>query len=261
MSKMRQPAIHDRKGEPRSELTTLSYDFPANFTVPPHYHMVDQLVFARSGVMTVRTEHGVWVVPPLRAAWIPHKVVHSINMSGVVSMRTIYFARLFVKRAPGNCTVLNVSPLLRELILHACGFPRLRKRIPHERRLIELIVDQFEASKAIPLQLPHPSDSRAKRVAETLFNDPTDSRRLENICRDCGASKRTIERLFLEQTTMTLGRWRQQLRLLHGLRALALGSKVTSAPLDAGYNSPSAFIAAFRKSMGFTPKRYYDAVN
>jgi AraC-like DNA-binding protein len=68
-----------------------------------------------------------------------------------------------------------------------------------------------------------------------------------------------VERLFYEQTAMTFGRCRQQLRLLHGLRALALGSKVTSGALDAGYNSPSAFIAAFRKSMGSTPKRYYDA--
>src|SRR4030095_13558728 len=85
----------------------------------------------------------------------------------------------------------------------------------------------------------------AKRVAEILIEDPTDARSLEQICKDCGASKRTVERLFFQQTAMTLGRWRQQLRLLHGLRALALGSKVTSAALDAGYNSTSAFIAAF----------------
>jgi AraC-like DNA-binding protein/quercetin dioxygenase-like cupin family protein len=259
MSKKRQVPFLDRRGDSQSELTTLSYDYPTDYVVPPHFHHEDQLVFARNGVMMVHTEKGVWVVPPLRAVWIPHKAVHSINMSGSVSMRTLYFAPRFVKGAPKSCAVINVSPLLRELIFHACGFSRLRKKVAKERKVIELIVDQLEASKEIPLQLPHPSDSRAKRVAEILIGDPTESRSLEEICKDCGASKRTVERLFYLQTAMTFGRWRQQLRLLHGLRALALGSKVTSAALDAGYNSPSAFIAAFRKSMGFTPKQYYSA--
>ena len=207
--------------------------------------------------MTVHTDQGVWVVPPLRAVWIPHNVVHSIAMSGIVSMRTLYFAPRFVKSAPRNCAVIHVSPLLRELILHACSFPRLRKRVATERKVMDLIVDQFETSRAIPLQLPHPSDLRAKRVADMLIADPADARPLERICKECGASKRTVERLFLQETAMTFGRWRHQLRLLHGLRALALGAKVTSAAMDAGYNSTSAFIAAFRKAMGYTPKRYY----
>jgi AraC-like DNA-binding protein len=259
MSQKCQVPFLDRKSDKRSELVTLAYDYPRNYFVPPHFHDADQLVFARDGVMTVHTAHGVWVVPPLRAVWIPHDVVHSIAMSGVVSMRTLYFAPRFVKDAPKTCSVFNVSPLLRELILHACGFPRLSKRVATERKIMDLIVDQFEASKTIPLQLPQPSDSRAQRVAEMLISDPTDSRSLEEICKDCGASKRTVERLFQEETKMTFGRWRQQLRLLHGLRSLASGAKVTTAALDAGYNSPSAFISAFRKSMGFTPKQYYEA--
>ena len=60
------------------------------------------------------------------------------------------------------------------------------------------------------MQLPHPSDLRAKRVAEILIEDPSDARTLEQICKDCGASKRTVERLFFQQTAMTLGRWRQR---------------------------------------------------
>src|SRR6185436_14857753 len=103
MSKKRQVPFLDRRGDLQSELTTLSYDYPANHVVPPHFHNEDQLVFARNGVMTVHTAQGVWVVPPLRAVWIPNKVVHSINMSGAVSMRTLYFARQFVKSAPKNC--------------------------------------------------------------------------------------------------------------------------------------------------------------
>jgi AraC-like DNA-binding protein len=65
-----------------------------------------------------------------------------------------------------------------------------------------------------------------------------------------------VQRLFLGETKMTFGKWRQQLRLLHAMQTLAAGEKVTAAALEAGYNSTSAFISMFRKQMGTTPTRY-----
>jgi AraC-like DNA-binding protein len=52
---------------------------------------------------------------------------------------------------------------------------------------------------------------------------------------------------------MTLGKWRQQLRLMEDVRLLAEGAKVTHAAMEAGYNSPSAFISMFRRTLGTTP--------
>jgi AraC-like DNA-binding protein len=57
---------------------------------------------------------------------------------------------------------------------------------------------------------------------------------------------------------MTLGKWRQQLRLMEALRLLAEGAKVTHAALEAGYSTPSAFISMFRKSLGTTPARFFE---
>ncbi len=71
-------------------------------------------------------------------------------------------------------------------------------------------------------------------------------------------SVRTLERLFQKETGMTFGKWRQQLRLLHALRLLAGGRPVTAVALDVGYDSPSAFIAAFKGFFGTTPARYFD---
>jgi AraC-like DNA-binding protein len=206
--------------------------------------------------MTLRTKQGVWVVPPLRAVWIPANTPHTVEMSGPVSMRTLYFLPRLCRKFCEKCFVMNVSSLLRELILHACKFKRLNKRAPAERRLIEIIVDQLKAVDSIPLQLPHPTDLRAMRVVKALLVDPGDQRELGKLCKDCGASKRTIQRVFLEETKMNFGKWRQQLRLLHGLQLLASGEKVTGAALDAGYSSPSAFISMFRKQLGTTPMRY-----
>src|SRR5208283_1554516 len=107
-----------------------------------------------SGVMTVYTRQGIWVVPPLRAVWIPAGTPHSVVMSGAVSMRTLYLAPKLVRGLPARCFVMNVSMFLKELVLHACTFPRLNKKIAIERRLIEIVVDQMAAASSIPLQLP-----------------------------------------------------------------------------------------------------------
>src|SRR5579872_396743 len=248
--------LRGRNGRPLADIATVSADLKDGHTIPEHSHPEDQLLFASTGVMTVRTKQGVLVVPPLRAVWIPANTPHSVAMSGKVSMRTLYFLPKLCSGLPGRCFVMNVSSLLRELILHACRFPKLTRRTAAERRIVEIVVDQLDAVECVPLQLPHPADSRAMRVVRALFANPGDQRTLEKLCKDCGASKRTIQRLFLEETKMTFGKWRQQLRLLHGMQLLARREKVTAAALESGYSSTSAFISMFRKQLGATPTRY-----
>jgi AraC-like DNA-binding protein len=256
MSHRCQSILHDPKGRLLGELASVSADLAHGHVIPEHSHPEDQLLFASSGVMTLSTKRGVWVVPPMRSVWIPADTPHSVAMSGPVSMRTLYFLPRLCRTLRGKCFVMNVSALLRELILHACKSKRLSKRAVAERRIIEMIVDQLKAVDSIPLQLPHPTDARAMRVVKMLLAEPGNQRDLERLCAECGASKRTIQRLFLEETKMNFGKWRQQLRLLHGLQLLASGEKVTAAALEAGYSSPSAFISMFRKQLGTTPMRY-----
>jgi AraC-like DNA-binding protein len=259
MSQKRQCAILDHRANASAQLTGLAYDYPLKYTVPWHFHEWDQLVYASRGVMTIQTEEGTWVVPTQRAVWIPAWVAHTIAMSGIVAMRTLYLKPRLAKLLPRTCCVVNISPLLRELILNACQAAMLKKTVPRERHLIDMILDQLETVRMVPLQLGNPTDTRAKRVAEALLADPGDRRSLNEICKTAGASKRTIERLFREELGMTLGKWRQQLRLMEAMRLLAEGAKVTQAALEAGYNTPSAFIAMFGKTLGTTPAAYFRA--
>lgn len=258
MSKKRQRPFLDQKDSSRvAPLVTLSYDYVDGHVVPEHFHREGQVVFAVRGVMTIRSDQGIWVVPPLRAVWIPPREAHSIVMTGAVPMRTLYFSPPFARDIAAECFVMNVSALFRELIMHACTRPRWRWGIAAERRLIEFVLDQIKSATAIGLQLSQPKDRRAVHIVDELTRNPRDARTLEQLSRHSGASKRTLERIFVEQTGMTFGKWRQQLRMLHAMRLLAAGDKVTTAALEAGYRSPSAFIAAFRKSMGQTPNRYF----
>lgn len=256
MSQKRQ-AVFEPLRDRRAQIATLTHDYPAGHVIPAHFHDRDQLVYASHGVMTVRTTSGTWVVPTHRAVWIPAVTPHTITMSGTVAMRTLYLKPKLARTLPRDCCVVNVSPLLRELILHACNFRALNRTSARQRHLIDLILDQFEAIPMVPLQLPHLSDPRALRVAEPLLTDAGSTRTLAQLCKVSGASKRTVERLFQQEAGMTFGKWRQQLRLMHAVRLLAEGAKVTHAALEAGYSTPSAFISAFRKALGTTPTLYF----
>ncbi|HTO53649.1 MAG TPA: helix-turn-helix transcriptional regulator [Myxococcota bacterium] len=255
MSKLRQPEGRDED----IRIWGIAQTFSSGYEIPPHQHPTFQLVYASRGVMTVHTEDGTWVVPAHRAVVVPPETEHRIGMSGEVEMRTLYLSRQLSLRAPSHCAVVNVSPLLRELILHAVEQAPLHAGDPAHVHLIGLIVLQLETLPSIPLQLPAPRDPRARRAADWLRSHPGDAASLEQIARKVGASKRTLERLFQTETAMSLGAWRQQLRLMQALELLAAGEPVTQVALAVGYESTSAFISRFRQVLGTTPGRYYGA--
>jgi AraC-like DNA-binding protein len=257
MLQKRQPAIFHPLGNLHSQIVTLAHNYPAGHVVPTHFHDRDQLVYACRGVMTIRTRDGTWVVPTHRAVWIPADVPHSITMSGTVAMRTLYLKLRLARNLPRECCVVQVSGLLKELVLHACAIRTLDKTIRWQGHLIQVILNQLQATRVVPLQLPNPSDPRALRVAKVLLDDPSNQQTLRSLCKMAGASKRTVERLFQDDIGMTFGKWRQQLRLMQGMRLLAEGAKVTHAALESGYSTPSGFISMFRKTLGTTPTLYF----
>lgn len=222
-------------------------------------------MYAVEGVMTVETAAGLWVVPPFRAVWLPAQVPHAIRMTGRVRMRTLYFDPSVATAVdvPRECTVLQVAALLRELIVRVVEMashagPVLPPDRARRDRLVEVVLDELVAAPVAPLAIPMPADVRIRRIADALLADPSDDRDAAAWARVAGLSERTLARLFPEQTGMTLGRWRQQVRLLRALERLALGEAVTTVALEMGYTSTSAFVTLFRESLGVTPGRYFD---
>ena len=259
MSETRQ-SLSGRRGPDGTVLVrTYPVTFPTGYRSGPHEHEWDQLTYASHGVMTVHTAKGTWVVPPHRAVWVPAGVQHTEEMSGRVAARSLFFVPGLSESLPRDPSTVNVTPLLRELILQAVRLGVLDTRLPRQARLIGVILDQLESLRTVPLQLPAPRDQRAVRAAALLRGNPGTAQSLDEIARAVGASKRTIERLFRAETGMPFSQWRQRLRMIHALRLLAEGETVTTVALEAGYGSTSAFIAMFKKEVGTTPSRYFES--
>jgi AraC-like DNA-binding protein len=225
-----------------------------------HDHAKHQLIYPSRGVLRISTGGGSWVVPPLRAVWVPAGVAHAHEAHGLTEMRTLSFRAdvdPFGAARPGRLAepvVVGVTPLLRELIIAMTddAGPESDERADLER----IALRQLAPTPDLRFHLPLPRDERLRDVAAILAADPADDRPLGQLGRSVGASERTLSRLFRRDTGLTFPQWRAQLRLQHALTLLAGGEQVTTAALACGYRNPSAFIAAFRDAFGTTPARY-----
>ena len=258
MSQMRQRPVRQARARPDGSVWVRTYPLTLHFdhTLPAHTHDWDQLTYAAAGVLRVSTQANSWTVPTHRAVWVPAGIAHAEQMFAPVSVRTLYLAPRTAKTLPRECCTLNVSRLLRELILHVSRIGALDRRTPSHARLIAVLLDQMTEVSEVPLQLPLPRDARALRLASALQARPGDTTGIVALARRAGASRRTIERLFLNETGMTAAEWRRRLRLLHAIRLLAEGVPVTTVSMEIGYSSVSAFIAVFKETFGTTPANF-----
>jgi len=253
MSKNRQSSPH---AEDSLIVRSLALRLPAGARISEHDHPWHQVIFAVRGVMAVEATARRWVVPPQRALWVPTGVPHGIEMIGETWMRTVYIRPWFGPAMDERIRVLEVRPLLRELLLEVVRVGMLGEGGTDERDLAAVLVAQIGAASAFGIELPLPLDSRARAVADEVCRRPGASVPLDSLAAAAGAGARTVERLFLNETGLSFGRWRQQARLQHALRRLAEGDGVTQVALQCGYESPSAFVLMFRRALGFTPGEY-----
>ena len=82
-----------------------------------------------------------------------------------------------------------------------------------------------------------------------------DRRTLDDWAQVAGASSRTLARLFERDLGMSFNQWRQRIRFHNALEALSRGESIARVAKQHGYNSASAFSAAFGKVMGASPSK------
>lgn len=224
-----------------------------------HSHPWVQLSYAIAGVLEIQTDSGRFVAPPQRAVWIPAGLPHRVFSSPHTEMRSLYVDCNVATRQASSCQVLQVSPLLRELIDAFSGLPVEYELQGPQGRLAQVLLDQLDAALPVDLMLPLPRDPRLRSLCRRLQAHPDSQATLAQWSQRLGVSEKTLSRLFLRDTGLTFRAWRQRSRLFGALTPLEQGQRVTDVALACGYDSTSAFIAAFRQQFGCTPGEFFRA--
>lgn len=219
-----------------------------------HRHPHHQLAWTDRGVLEVATDTGTWVLPPSRALWIPAGTEHETRAPRASTLRGVYLE-------PDGCPVawsepqpLRVGTLLAALLMHlgdeAPGSAR-------RARAEAVLPDLLEPITVVSIGVAMPLDARARELAEGLIADPADPRTLAEWGRTIGASARTLTRCFIADTGIPFSRWRAAVRMRAALPRLAEGEPIARVASAVGYDTASAFVAAFRRETGTTPGAYF----
>jgi AraC-like DNA-binding protein len=151
-------------------------------------------------------------------------------------------------------TAVAMTELFRELVDHL-GLESLGAS---ERSHAEaLLVDLLQPVSVMTIDVEMPTEARAREVAQRVAHSPEDRRTLGEWGHEVGASDRTLARVFVKETGLGFGRWRTLVRIQAALGMLAAGESVTNVAYRVGYDTTSAFVAAFRRETGTTPAAYF----
>ena len=217
-----------------------------------HTHEMGQLLFTQQGCIRITLENKISLLPPGRVAWIPPFVRHRAQMRASVGYRSVYLAPEYALSIGSEVAIMNISPLLRELLERIAITPfdsnwqqgRLANLIP-------VFIDELQNATVEPTLLAIPQDRRFKHLdIEQL--PPA----LNQLAQIIGASEKTISRIFLKETGMNYQAWRQQWRFIKAIELLAQGKPYHLITQELGLASDSAFISFFRKMSGVTPREY-----
>ncbi len=230
--------------------------YPLGGRIPRHSHDRDQLALISESAAVVETDTVYVVHPLLKGLWLPAGIEHSIYSPRRFYLHALYFEPGTL-RTDSDPQVLGLDNLARELILFLCATPRASERGTRHAHALALLEEILPAAKPESFSLPRPRHERARKLADWFASNPSDARAVEIVAAEIGgASLRTFERMFAEETGLSLAAWRRQSRLLTSLSLLAQGKSIGEVAHAVGYESAAAFSTAFKQCFGVSPSNY-----
>jgi AraC-like DNA-binding protein len=217
-----------------------------------HSHAQDQLIWPKSGMITVEAENRLYTVGPGMAMWIPASTQHATSVGNGCS------ASLFVPkrcRPKPGCRVMALTPLFKELLNTATS--PVTGSLRFRRALFDLI-DELNAGETVALPgLQLPSSPALIRVVEFLLAN-LDSVSVTELARQAGMSERSLRRHFKAEIGISIGSYLGQARMGRAMQMLIEDRRksVLEVSISVGFNSPSAFASAFRRATGMSPVQF-----
>lgn len=216
-----------------------------------------QLLFARSGCMTLQTADKHILLPPSRMLFIPKGVAHRVTLRNVVAYRSIYFrVNSIALVLPDKLQVMTVNPLLEQLIERICWWKWKDYYTADQENLIKVFWDEWRIAKLEKYLLVIPKDIRINKHLRYFINHDITPPFLNVFAKEIGASEKTISRVFKKETGLTYQDWRLQWKFYRAIELLIENYSIGDIAQHLDFSSNSAFVDFFKKQSGLTPLKY-----
>lgn len=222
----------------------------------PHAHREAQVMVLVRGELTCESAGALWIVPPNSALWIPPSVTHRIRARAPLEGYTVFLRPRAAPSLPKDCCTVSVTPLFRELLFRLATRPADYDRKGPDAKLVSVLLHELTTVSVENHGLPMPSDPRLRRLLDAMTAEPGSGATIKEWARRVGVGDRTLNRILVEETGLTFGRWRRQLHVLLAIQKMSRGATVQRVASELGYESASGFVTMFRKTLGVAPARY-----
>jgi AraC-like DNA-binding protein len=239
-------AFHRRFAEP----------FDAGERTFPHHY----LLCASSGAFHLELAGRCWLLPPHRAALIRSGVAVRIWTRTPVTSASVLFTPSPAVAFAADCSVFHLSELARDMVAYGMRWDQQHAaRDPQAGRWFAALADLcLELSRSPDnYWLPRASTPELNRALQFTARHLGQAMRFGDVAEAACVSERTLARRFVTETGMTWREYVRRARLIAAMQSLAeSGESIAQIANGCGFESLSAFNAAFRAFADETPSAY-----
>lgn len=230
---------------------------PGRLVSPPHSHPEAMLAWCYRGTVWVYLESTMWRLSPGQGVWVPPRTPHTARHErDAVGCYTYVPGEALTEHIDEVWRVV-VPRAVQEMLLHLSIHDMPTDlRVRAQQVLIDMLEDPELSREDGALEVPLPADERVRALVEAVLEQPGDPRTAQELFAQHGLHERTVLRVFTSEVGMSFGQWRTGVRMTSAARLIVGGTPVGIAGQMSGYETTSAFSAAFKGYFGSTPRQF-----
>ncbi|MCV9929776.1 AraC family transcriptional regulator [Flavobacterium sp. LS1R49] len=225
-----------------------------------HSHKRAQLVYVEKGFQYLHVAGRIYLLPQNHAAWIPSNLSHRTTaVSDNINLRTIFYTIEEEDNFYDKLRIFSVPTVLREIIAYSSKWSKIEEYSIEEEAFLNAIFVALPSffKDAMTLNVVIPNDERLLQISNFIIDNIGDNLQVSTIAENNNMSLRSLERVFKKETTITISKYIQLVRIIKGIEFLSTGKyTVSQVAYLVGYKSLQAFSSSFFQILNKRPNEF-----
>lgn len=225
---------------------------------PPHSHPESLIAWCYRGTAWLHLRDALYRLTSGQGLWIPAGTAHTAHQEHDSIACFTYVPGRARSGGLNEIEPVAIPRAVQEMLLYLdtdeVGHDL---RIQLQESLIELLRTPAGPALADDCgRVPLPTGERVQGIVRQVLESPGERISLVDLSRAHSLHERTVARIFRDEVGMSFGRWRTVVRMTHAKGLIAAGATVATIAARCGYESASAFAAAFKMHTGLSPREF-----
>ena len=224
-----------------------------------HSHDYFQLNFVEEGYQYFHIEQKIYLVPQNHVIWIPANKLHrTTSEAKTVNPMLILFKEVFKDDFYNDIHVFVAPPILKEMMLYASKWNKFLVEEKEQKIFLNSMLYSLPhfCDENHNLELPVLVDTRLIPVSEYIHFHYSTNFNLNELADKANMSARNLQRIFKQETGITLQKYMQLVRILKSIELIDTNNfTLSEIAYKVGYKSLSAFTASYFTVTKTKPKR------